>query len=150
MKRMASETRPTIPSTACWICARSTAVTLGKLSTTRRWKRARAAASSMRVRVRKVWGAPSSGPSGKTTKKFGSKRAHSTWRRLATRVATARPCTSQTISSPSPTPSSSATPLSSEMGNGGWPGPPAGRPRHAPFVHSPPATIFSEGVASSR
>ncbi len=94
-----------------------------------------------RVRTTKLWGAASSGPSGNTAKKLGSKRAQFTSRRLVTREATDRPCTSQTISSPTFTPSSRATPASRETGTGE-----ASRPAPG-FQNSPATTSLRRGQA---
>ena len=119
-------------------------VTLGNDSTMRRWTRARTCGSSARLRVTKLCGAPSSGPGGNTTKKLGSKRAQLTSRRWATRLGTMRPCTSQTTSSPTWTPSSVASSFSIETGAGP---PEAGQPGGG---HSPPAIVFSEDVSAPR
>ncbi len=54
-----------------------------------------------------------------TTKKFGSKRAQFTSRRLDTTVGIRTPCTSHTTVSPTVTPSSPATSRSTEIGYGG-------------------------------
>ena len=76
------------------------------------------------VRVTKVWGAPSSGPSGNTAKKFGSKRAHSTSRRpRCARHGT--PWTSHTIASPTPRRARGRLPP---------------RPRSAPVARGAPST----------
>ena len=62
-------------------------MTLGSVSARRRCRRARAPRRRRCGPGRRRSGAPSSrGPSGKTAKKLGSKRAHSTSRRLVTRA----------------------------------------------------------------
>jgi len=131
-------------SSACCTCARSIVVTLGKRSTTLRCTLARSRGSSARLSVTKLCGAPSSGPGGNTTKKFGSNRAQVTSRRWATRLGTRRPCTSQTISSPTRTPSSVASSRSTEMGAGP---PDAGQEEGG---QSPPSTVFSVDVSAPR
>ena len=79
------------PSRVCCSEERSSVVTLGNRSANRRWNAPRSVALSIRVRVTSDCGAFSSAPGAKTTKKLGSKRAHSTSLRLVMRVGISTP-----------------------------------------------------------
>ena len=145
MNRIASTTRSTSRSSASCTTDRSSVVTFGSRSARRRWNAPRSVGRSIRVSVTSVCGAPSSEPGSNTTKKLGSNRAQSTSRRLATLVGILIPCTSHTISSPTPTPISSASPLSTEIRYPLPPSLPAAR-----GVHQAPAASRSELTSESR
>ncbi len=76
---------------------------------------ARASSPATSTSVTNDWGASSSTPGSKTTKKLVSKRAQSTRRMLAMRVSMRTPWTSHVMRSPRPTSRSRARSSSMEM-----------------------------------
>ena len=91
MNRMAIETLDTIRSTVRLIAVRSMLEMLGYRFTTSRWTRVTAAGSLTCANSRYCFGAASSSGGANTTKKFGSKRVHTTFLRLVMRVGISTP-----------------------------------------------------------
>lgn len=81
----------TPPSNVWRISVRSIAEMLGNSRATCCWRRADSVVVPVRTAAMNVFGAGSSTPVGKTTKKLGCIRCHSTWRKLATYVTIGTP-----------------------------------------------------------
>ncbi len=120
---------------------RSSAATLGNPRTRSRWNRARTAGSSARDSSTSICGASSRTPGSKTTKKFGSNRAQSTRRRLATSVSISTPWTFHVTRSPISSCRSSAMSTSTEI---------RGTSPRGASSHQAPATICSDATNVSR
>ena len=118
MKRMTKPILSSRADTTSRTNPRSMMETFGKAFTTACWYLAECSGDSTRLTRTWNFGAFSSTPAGKSTRKFVWMRFHSTCRRLPTMVAMGVPCTSKVSVSPMRMPLRFASPSSTDIPGG--------------------------------